>query len=153
MAEVIIRPLEAADLPQWQALESEAFDDPWSESQLKTWLQRPRIVALGAFAPGDDSMLGFCLYSYILDEAELLQIAVARQARGCGLATRLMQVAAEQLQALEVSRVMLEVRQSNSAARHCYQRFGYSEDGVRKGYYKTPQGREDALLMSYSLSP
>jgi ribosomal-protein-alanine N-acetyltransferase len=46
----------------------------------------------------------------------------------------------------------LEVRASNGAARGLYEKLGFLVDGVRKNYYTTPAGREDALLMSLPLT-
>ncbi|WP_027858852.1 ribosomal protein S18-alanine N-acetyltransferase [Marinobacterium jannaschii] len=151
MNKLLIRPLAEADLNSWVALECAVFAEPWSETQLAGWLNRERTLALGVFAPESRQLQGFALYSYILDEAELLQIAVAFEARGLGLASGLMRQAGEQLKSLGVGRILLEVRDSNLAARNCYRTYGFSEEGVRKGYYKGEQGREDAVLMSLSL--
>ena len=153
MTELVFRPLAEDDLAAWLALENAAFSDPWSESQLQGWLSRERTLLMGAFDVENRQLQAFVLYSHVLDEAELLQIAVAHSARGKGLAARLMQQAGLQLKNLGIERIMLEVRDSNTPARSCYVRYGFGEDGIRKGYYKAAQGREDAVLMSYSLSP
>ena len=49
------------------------------------------------------------------------------------------------------TRCFLEVRQSNAAARRLYAGNGFELDGIRKRYYPTEDGREDALLMSLCL--
>ena len=50
------------------------------------------------------------------------------------------------------TRCYLEVRASNVAARGLYEKLGFQLDGLRKNYYTTAAGREDALLMSLSLT-
>ncbi len=52
----------------------------------------------------------------------------------------------------DVSAVALEVRSSNAAARALYQSLGFSETGARCNYYATPDGREDAVLMTLTLN-
>ncbi|MCZ6831549.1 MAG: hypothetical protein O7F73_18545, partial [Gammaproteobacteria bacterium] len=49
-------------------------------------------------------------------------------------------------------RCLLEVRCSNGGAIALYRKHGFTEDGVRKNYYPTDGGREDALLMSLNLT-
>jgi ribosomal-protein-alanine N-acetyltransferase len=50
-----------------------------------------------------------------------------------------------------VRRCLLEVRESNTAARGLYETLSFQLDGIRKNYYPTTTGREDALLMSRQL--
>ena len=52
----------------------------------------------------------------------------------------------------DVGAVVLEVRSSNAAARALYQSLGFSETGTRPNYYATPDGREDAILMTLTLN-
>jgi ribosomal-protein-alanine N-acetyltransferase len=88
--------------------------------------------------------VGFLIAVVVEPEAELESIAVARQRRGTG--RRLMQALVEQLEQAGVTRIFLEVRASNQAARGLYQALGFSETGRRRAYYADPV--EDAVLMS-----
>ena len=49
--------------------------------------------------------------------------------------------------------VFLEVRPANVGAIRLYERLGFRQVGVRRGYYQTPAGREDALVMRRTLGP
>jgi ribosomal-protein-alanine N-acetyltransferase len=89
-------------------------------------------------------VVGFLIAVVVEPEAELESIAVARQRRGTG--RRLMQALVEQLEQAGVTRIFLEVRASNQAARGLYQALGFSETGRRRAYYADPV--EDAVLMS-----
>jgi ribosomal-protein-alanine N-acetyltransferase len=93
----------------------------------------------------------------VLDEGDVLNVAVKkdRQREGIGnfLMESMIRLAAER----EISIIHLEVRKSNETAIRLYERLGFERDGIRKGYYTDPV--EDAILMTkkhskiYSKSP
>lgn len=136
------------DLPSLSELEACCFTPPWSDNQLRSYVAGERHFSVGLWQ--DNLLNGFALLSTVLDEAELLQIAVRPGCRGAGLAGELMGFAHEELQRRGVVRNMLEVRSSNLAALSLYRRLGYQQDGIRKGYYPSDAGKEDAVLMSCS---
>lgn len=148
-ADVELRCLQSKHLAEWLLIEKATFPDPWSESQLAGFLEKSRYQCFGLFQL--NRLLAFCVFTTVLDEAELLQIAVTPAEQGRRLANQLFLLAAEKLEAKNIHRILLEVRASNTPAVQLYKRLGFSEDGVRKGYYPTTTGREDALLMSLSL--
>ncbi len=94
---------------------------------------------------------GFLVYACIADEGSINHVAVepAREGRGVG---RALVLAAMEIMRDERMRVcLLEVRESNAAARGLYRSLGFRVDGRRRGYYPAAGGREDALLMSRPL--
>jgi len=91
------------------------------------------------------------VYSKVLDEAEILNIAVHPAYQGRGMARNLVLQVIQQLKNEAVERCLLEVRASNTTARGLYDSLGFKPDGVRKNYYRAGDGREDAVLMSKSL--
>lgn len=94
---------------------------------------------------------GFVVFSQVLDEGCIHNIAVhpsqQRKGRGCSL----LRAALVEMKRNGAARCYLEVRASNSAARALYDRFSFQLDGQRSGYYPTAHGREDAVLMSRPL--
>ncbi|WP_370277681.1 ribosomal protein S18-alanine N-acetyltransferase [Pontibacterium sp.] len=147
----LLRPLEAEDLPAWLAIEHACFPDPWSEQQLSAQLKQTRNRCFGLFEL--NQLVGFAVFSTVLDEAELLQIAIAPGQQGKGLAAMLLSQSIDTLQQAEIIRFMLEVRASNDVAIRLYKKLGFNEDGRRKGYYPALDGREDAVLMSLTAEP
>lgn len=145
-----VRPLSLADLNELKVIQADCFGRHWSEAQLCAYLSNERALFAGLFQQG--ILVGYALFTTVLDEAELQQIAVARTCQGQGLAKGLLLNCHRQLLSNGVVRVLLEVRASNSAAIELYHRTGYQQDGVRKGYYPLPDGREDAVLMSCDIS-
>lgn len=92
---------------------------------------------------------GFSLYSRVLDEGSVNNIAVDRACQGRGIGRRLLRRTLAAMQQAGASRCLLEVRASNDAALSLYESEGFCLDGKRPGYYSTGSGaREDALLMS-----
>ena len=87
--------------------------------------------------------VGYCCVQSVLDEAELLRIAVRREWRGAGIGRALLQDMKRTLTAEHIAKLFLEVRETNLAARRLYQTEGFEEIAVRKKYY----GTEDAVIM------
>lgn len=95
---------------------------------------------------------GIAAVMHVLDESELLEIAVqpAMQGRGYGKALLAQAIALARRNGAE--RMFLEVRESNARARKMYTSFGFEETGRRRNYYPTENGREDAILMTAQFS-
>lgn len=92
-----------------------------------------------------DKLVGFCLWSHILDEAELLLLCVDPDYQGVKIGETLLQRGMKQLESFNIKRFFLEVRSSNDRAYDFYNNQGFNEIGNRKHYYQNPT--EDAILM------
>jgi ribosomal-protein-alanine N-acetyltransferase len=93
----------------------------------------------------DAQVVGFVAARRVADEAEILNIAVGPDFRRKGIASALLRAALDEFLGAAVSRVFLELRESNLPARGLYERYGFIPSGRRKGYYRHPT--EDALCM------
>ena len=138
-----IEPLQAGDLAAVVAIEAQ---NPacWSFLQLAAELQRSggwqHVVRLA-----DGRIAGYICGFVVSDEAEILKLAVDQEVRRQGLGEQLLAHALAGLAAQGIGRVFLELRASNRPARRLYEKFGFEQSAVRKGYYQNPT--EDALLM------
>lgn len=94
---------------------------------------------------------GFLLTRSVVDEMEVLTIAILPEARRKGCATVLMRDALKHAASEQIQSCFLEVDQHNVAAIRCYENLGFSVISTRKNYYKTPQGNADALVMRIAL--
>lgn len=144
-------PLRLEDLASVMVIEQQAYPYPWTSGNFRDALASGyhglKLIDQGV-------MVGYLVWMRVLDEAHLLNftIAPARQSRGLG--QHLLKVWLAQLVQAGIQDVLLEVRPSNPKAIRLYQRNGFVQTGLRKGYYPSgPNGREDALLMNKSLSP
>jgi ribosomal-protein-alanine N-acetyltransferase len=97
----------------------------------------------------DGKIAGFVIAGLVPPQAELETIAVATELQRHGIASRLIRELMGELQERHITEVMLEVRDSNHAARALYRSLGFVETCRRRGYYADPQ--EDALLLQRPL--
>lgn len=100
----------------------------------------------------DGVTAGIAAVMHVLDESELLEIAVQPAMQGRGYGKALLARAIALARRNGAVRMFLEVRESNARARKMYTSFGFEETGRRKNYYPTENGREDAILMTAQLS-
>lgn len=91
--------------------------------------------------------LGFIIFSHILDEAELLNIAVSPSYQGQGIGYALYAAMQEKLQEAGIKQCFLEVAKSNHQAQVFYQQVGFTAIATRKNYYQQANGFEDAIIM------
>ena len=137
--------MTASDPAALAALHAQAFAAPWSACEFAELLSQPGVVAI---AESD----GFVLIRIVLDEAEILTLAVLPKARRQGLGRRLVEEAAVAATKGGAARLFLEVAEDNAPARALYDRAGFSQIGRRKAYYAQGDGsRTDALVMSRNL--
>lgn len=146
-----LAPLAPEDVPEAARLLARCFLRAPSETWLADELPRPGRIYLGLRAgspPG--ALLGVAGGRLVLDEIEVVTIAVLPEARGRGLGGALLRGLAAEAEARGAERMVLEVRPSNAPARALYAAHGLRQTGRRPGYYAL-EG-EDALLMSGALS-
>jgi ribosomal-protein-alanine N-acetyltransferase len=115
----------------------------WPESSVMEVVTSQSAVALLSEAAG--KAIGFLIGRQAADEAEILNLAVVKESRRKGEGGALLEAALEEFRARAVSRVFLEVRDSNAAALAFYAKHGFSKIGRREGYYREPF--ESAIVM------
>jgi ribosomal-protein-alanine N-acetyltransferase len=150
---VLIRQATPADLPSIRALERGVEPAAhWSEQQYESLFapEAPRRLVFVAIAEAEVGICGFVIAACASEDWEIENLVVSPHRRRMGVATGLVgELLRAARQAAAVS-VLLEVRESNTAARQLYQQLGFTESGRRPGYYREPL--EDALLLKISIS-
>ena len=146
-AEIIVRELKVEDSAAVAEMEQQIFSDPWSEKSVMETVQQKQSVCFAAEKAGH--ILGYLLAYHAADEAEIARIAVQKEARRQGAAGKLMQALEHYCEEHKMEKLLLDVRESNEAARSFYTKNGFVEDGIRQGFYTNPS--EDAVLMSRQL--
>lgn len=141
--DISIKDARPEDIPKIAEIERLCFTTPWSEEAFASQLtSNPVFKALIV----DGDIAGYAIIdTQILPESELFNIAVSPEYRGKGLSKLLMDSALEDARKRGAETVLLEVRASNAAAIALYEKYGFVQNGVRKGYYSCP--KEDAILM------
>ena len=121
-------------------LERLNFSTPWDEASVRSELTNKLALWLVALDGGQ--VVGYVGSQTVLQEADMMNIAVADSHRRQGIARMLVEELIRQLDAYQLS---LEVRQSNGAAISLYKSLGFSQVGLRKNYYQKP--KENALIL------
>lgn len=139
-----LREMILEDFDQVLQIESDSFSDPWSREGLFAFWSMKNTLFFSVEQGGE--ILGYCGLQYVLDEADVLSIAVRRDRRREGIGHFLLDGAMRIAREFGITKIHLEVRQGNEAAIRLYLRCGFVQDGLRKDYYSDP--KEDAILMS-----
>lgn len=146
-----LEPMTDAWLDAVVAIEKAAYTHPWSRGNFTDSLvagYHARVLLHGA------ELLGYYVLMKGLDETHLLNITVAPSHQGQGLARLMLDDLTLWSMVQSAQWLWLEVRISNSRARHVYERYGFKEVGVRRNYYPLAAfRREDAVVMSLPLRP
>ena len=120
----------------------------WPESSVKEVVTSQSAVALLSEVEG--RAIGFLIGRQAADEAEILNLAVVKESRRKGEGGALLEVALEEFRARAVSRVFLEVRESNETGIAFYSKHGFAKTGRRPGYYRDPE--EAAIVMEKKIA-
>ncbi len=124
-------------------LESQCFSDPWSEKSIASELENP--LSLWLVAEENGQVWGYVGSQTVLDESDMMNVAVDPGSRRQGIARALIETLIAELSKMGSRCLRLEVRVSNENARALYTRMGFQQLGLRKNYYHNP--KEDALIL------
>lgn len=148
---MIVRAATPEDAAALSRLHTVSFDDGWTTADFVTWLSRPEAIA--AMATRERETVAFGLALAAGADAELLTIATAPDQRRSGLGRQIFRALDAEALNRGLERWVLEVARNNMPAFALYSSEGFVEIGVRKAYYKTREGRVDALVMSRRVGP
>jgi ribosomal-protein-alanine N-acetyltransferase len=138
-----IRAATREDVGAIVAIEQLSFNNPWSPQSFDAFLARE--TARTFVACRGEVVLGYAIIAWVLDEAELANIAVRPSERRHGTGAALLDRALGDLAAMGIGTVHLEVRGANAGAQTLYASRGFAPVGRRAGYYDNPV--DDAILM------
>ncbi|MCE1254184.1 MAG: ribosomal protein S18-alanine N-acetyltransferase [Anaerolineae bacterium] len=145
---ITIRPMKIEDVNDVVQIDQLSFVLPWPERSFRYEInqnQASRHWVAEISGENGPRIVAMLVCWVILDEAHIGTIAVHPDYRRLKIGERLLNYAFAVLAGEGILSVFLEVRRSNEAARTLYRKLGFTEDGVRKRYYK--DNYEDAILM------
>jgi len=138
--------MEAADIDAVMTIERASFTAPWKREHFQHELDAPHSYPLVALLEG--RLAGYVCLMSLFEEAQILDIAVAPDQRGRGIAVALMESSIAKKIEKGAEILALEVRSTNTAAIALYERLGFRRCGLRARYY---EGIDDAVLMEKHL--
>ena len=140
---MMIVPMNESHVAQVAELEKICFSDPWSEKSVASELNNP--LSCWLVAEEDGLVAGYVGSQTVIDESDMMNVAVHPDHRRKGIAEKLVVELVEALKKRESHCLTLEVRASNEPAKALYEKLGFIQVGLRKNYYRNP--KEDALIL------
>ena len=144
---ISIRPASLDDISAILEIENKTNQMPWTEAQ---FISSMEVGHYSVVLQEENNILGFAIYSPIIPESHLLNIAIDPAYQGKGLGDKLLQQIILQNRTIGVKTISLEVRVSNLPAINLYEKRGFHKDAIRPDYY-SGSPKEDALLMSLKI--
>jgi ribosomal-protein-alanine N-acetyltransferase len=147
---VALRPMTAADLAEVVELEKSVFgDEAWTAQMLLGELDQPdsRYYLVAA---EEGRIVGYAGLLGAGDQGDVVTLAVALSHWGHGIGSALLEALMAEAARRGFTEIFLEVRTDNSRAQQLYRRYGFTDVGIRRGYYQ-PSGA-DALVMRRELT-
>ena len=142
---MVIRRMASEDVRAVFEISERSFSESWSLESIEKEVDNP--VASYFVAELAGNVVGYCGLWHVLDEGEVINIAVSEQVRGQKIGEKLLKTLFEEAKMHHLRVIHLEVRESNLPARMLYKKFNFKEIAKRKGYYHQPT--EDAVIMEW----
>ncbi len=137
------REMTEEDCKEVAILEKENFEHPWSFDSLIKEVHNESSVFITAVSDG--KVAGYAGMYIVCDEGDITNIVVGEDYRGKGIASGMMDYLIQKADSMKINDMTLEVRVSNLTAIHLYEKFGFVSEGIRPGFYDSPN--EDAMIM------
>lgn len=141
--DIQIIPAQPDDLDEILEIEKDSFSDPWSRQGFEDALKYDYSALFAARV--HNQVAGYCCLYHIIDEGEIVNVAVAEAFRGRGIGERMLQKMLRFGMAKGVKRFILDVRVGNAPAIKLYRKLGFRPLVLEKNFYESPS--EDAWLM------
>lgn len=145
---MLFREMTLDDIDQVISIEHKAYPFPWSKSLFEQAVASNKYCGV---VEVNNVIIGYGIISFVVGEAELLNISIDPIHQGKGIGEKLLNHLTEYAANADNHEMYLEVRVSNKGAIHLYEKTGFNEIGRRKNYYPSSHGREDAILMALPL--
>ena len=142
-----IRPASSDDIDSIVEIENSTNLMPWTKAQ---FISSMEVGHYSTVLEHGDVLIGFAIFSPVIPESHLLNIAIDPAYHRKGLGDKLLKHVILQNKAVGVKVITLEVRVSNLIAINLYEKNGFYKDAIRQNYYSGPE-KEDALLMSLKI--
>ncbi|HCL4438847.1 30S ribosomal protein S18 [Clostridium botulinum] len=143
--DIIVLPFSLEHIDGVMEIDNLSFSVPWSRNSYETELKNKFAKYIVVLNKETNKVLGFAGMWLIIDECHITNIAVHPNYRGLGIGNILTNEIIDICKEHNLTGITLEVRESNTAAKNLYYKYGFKDSGIRKGYYA--DNNENALLM------
>ena len=141
-------PMHIDDLEYIYKLELESYSFPWTKEILRDCILY-KYDSYSVFI--DDTLVGYIISKISFPETHILNLTVDINYRNNGIGQALIELTINDARIRNSQDIILEVRSSNFIAQALYSKLGFEKIGIRKGYYDSENGREDAFVLRLKL--
>ena len=138
-----LREMSQEDLFQVKSIERISYDFPWSDKNLEDCLF---YIYDCYVASHQNQVFGYLISKIAFPESHILNLTVDKNYRNNGIGSQLLDLVLSKSSLIGSNAVFLETRKTNKSAIYLYNKYEFKQVGVRANYYKTKDGREDALV-------
>lgn len=149
MTKIDFHKMTLSDLDEVMAVEVANYPVAWSKGVMKDCIKAGYQCIVVKQA---ENIVGYAFLLVNPDEAHLLNMCIDHSVQSLGIGRKLLNYLENICRYHQSKTFILEVRQSNPIAHALYQSFGFKDIGIRKNYYKTTEGRENAIVMKKQLT-
>ena len=137
------RAMQISDLDDVMEIEHRAYPFPWSRAIFQDCIKAGYHCWAAEL---DNNVVGYAVFINAVEECHLLNLCIDPELQGRGYGRQLLSHVLNSAREYKAICVFLEVRPSNAYAIQLYESEGFNEVGIRKQYYPTNHGREDAVI-------
>ena len=144
-----IKEMTLSDLNDVYNLEIKAYEYPWEKNILRGCVINKYDCFIATI---DKQIVGYLITKISSPESHILNLTIDKNYRNNGIASQFLEMVILKCRLLKSNIIFLETRLSNLPAISLYIKFGFKKIGVRQNYYKSKNGREDAVIFSMSMT-
>ena len=139
-----------SDIESIYEIDKLSFPIPWTKDSIENEFKN--MLSEFLVAKIDNQVIGYIISWIVMDECQIANLAIHPDYRKQKIASNLINELIKICKKRKVTYILLEVRISNTPAINLYKTFGFTEEVIRKDYYKNKDGsREDAINMMLEL--
>lgn len=142
--------MQVADLRDVSVIEKNAQPSPWARLSFEESLAKQHNCRVVTHSENEQAVVAYHIVCPILDELHILNLVVAKEHQGQGIAHMLLHdILAIAQSTQEINKILLEVREGNMKAQNLYRQWQFQQIGIRKKYYRAgpKQERENAFVL------
>jgi len=141
-------PMRVEDLDMVYLLETNSYQYPWTKEILRDCILY-NYDSYSVFF--EKSLVGYIISKISYPETHILNLTVDKTFRNNGIGESLIKLIINDARIRNSQDIILEVRSSNIVAQYLYEKLSFKKIGIRKDYYESDNGREDAFVLRLEL--
>ena len=146
---IIYTDAKLSDLDNIFKVESKSYDNPWTIGILRDCLVNHYDFYKAEY---NNNLIGYIIAKISIHETHILNLTISEDYRHRGIATELLEMIFSKCYILNSLNIFLETRVDNTPAIKLYEKHNFRRISIRKNYYQTSDGKQDAIIFKKILS-